>query len=137
MSHTNNKKIAANGSRAGLWSSILGMAVIAAALFLGWYMFLRAPKSSPALDKFAQCVAAKGATMYGAAWCPHCQQEKKDFGTAFRYIPYVECPDNPSLCTAKNVTGYPTWIFGDGSTLVGEQSLSDLAKKTGCELPKD
>jgi len=61
-------------------------------------------------DAFAECLTQKGFTMYGASWCPHCQQEKSYFGTSFKYIHYVECPDNTDLCIAKGVQGYPTWI---------------------------
>ena len=30
-------------------------------------------------DSFAQCLAQKEITMYGAVWCPHCQAQKKEF----------------------------------------------------------
>jgi hypothetical protein len=87
------------------------------------------------LDGFAQCVASKGLTMYGAVWCGHCINEKKAFGSAFKYISYVECPDNIKLCTDKGINGYPTWIDGAGKKYEGEQGLTGLAKITGCELP--
>ena len=61
-------------------------------------------------DAFAKCLTDKGWTMYGAVWCPHCQDQKKAFGDSFKYIKYVECPDNIQLCTDKGVNGYPTWI---------------------------
>jgi hypothetical protein len=88
------------------------------------------------LDVFAQCVASQGLTMYGAEWCAHCQNEKKALGSAFKYIPYVECPDNIQLCIDKGINGYPTWIDGTGQKYEGEQGLVGLAKITGCELPK-
>ena len=87
-------------------------------------------------DGFAQCLASKKVTMYGAAWCPHCQNQKKDFGSAFKYVPYVECPDNVKLCTDKGVQGFPTWITDDGKKLEGEQSFEKLAEISGCVLPK-
>lgn len=33
-----------------------------------------------------------------------------------------------------NVASIPTWLFNDGTTLVGEQSLAGLAAKSKCVL---
>lgn len=90
---------------------------------------------SSALDEFAKCLADKDATMYGAEWCPHCQNEKKAFGGSFRFIPYIECPKEPDICIQKQVQGYPTWIFSDGSRFEGEQGLERLSTISGCSLP--
>lgn len=101
------------------------------------YVYLNSIPSGPGkYDAFAQCLAQKGITMYGAAWCPHCQDEKAAFGKSFQYVTYVECPDNPDVCQAKGVESYPTWIFPDASRLVGFQELQALADKSGCALNK-
>lgn len=86
------------------------------------------------LDGFAKCLAEKNITMYGADWCPHCQNEKKAFGDSFRFVPYIECPDNPQKCLAEGVKGYPTWILPDGRKLEGEQGLENLSRESGCSL---
>jgi len=102
---------------------------------------LASHKSGPGkLDGFAACLKEKGATFYGAFWCPHCQNQKKMFGSSQKLLPYVECstPDGNgqnALCTEKKITGYPTWEFSDGSRESGEIALEELAKKTGCTLP--
>ena len=102
-----------------------------------WYaLSSRVPNGPSKYDAFAQCLAKADLTMYGAVWCPHCQAQKKEFGTAFQYVSYVECPDNVKICTDKGVEGYPTWITKDGKKLVGEQSLDTLANLKGCTLPK-
>lgn len=88
------------------------------------------------MDTFAKCVASKGVTMYGAVWCSHCLAEKKAFGESFKFVPYVECPDNIKLCTDKGINGYPTWIDALGKKYEGEQGLSGVAKISGCVLPK-
>lgn len=93
------------------------------------------------LDSFAQCLKDKGAIFYGAFWCPHCQNQKKMFGRSERLLSYVECstPDGRGqlpVCTEKNIEGYPTWEFADGSRESGEVSLKRLAEKTGCVLPQ-
>jgi hypothetical protein len=88
-------------------------------------------------DAFAQCLAEKKITMYGAVWCSHCQDQKKEFGSAFKYVPYVECPDNTQLCTDKGVKGFPTWMNEDGSKrLEGYQTFEKLAELSGCQLPQ-
>jgi thiol-disulfide isomerase/thioredoxin len=92
-------------------------------------------------DAFAQCLKDKGAVFYGAFWCPHCQDEKKLFGSSEKFLPYVECstPDasgQTQACIDKKITGYPTWIFADGSQLSGEIPLQQLADKTSCVLPQ-
>lgn len=83
-------------------------------------------------DTFAKCLTAKGAIMYGANWCSHCQNEKKAFGESFKFINYVECPQNPKQCLDAGVNGYPTWIFSNGKKLVGEQGLKKLSQASGC-----
>ena len=75
--------------------------------------------------EFAKCLTEKEVVMYGAYWCSHCQAQKKLFGDAWEEVNYVECDargdnGNPDLCTEKGVTGYPTWIFADGSRTSGE-----------------
>jgi glutaredoxin len=94
------------------------------------------------MDSFAQCLAQRGATMYGAYWCPHCKDQKDEFGESFKYVKYVECsiPGRPTriqtpACEAKKVTQYPTWIFADGSRMDGVESMQQLAGKTGCPIP--
>lgn len=61
------------------------------------------------------------------------------FGKSAKLLPYVECstPDGKSqlpICKEKDIKGYPTWIFADGSQLQGEQTLQVLADKTSCPL---
>ncbi|MEI6280815.1 MAG: hypothetical protein WCP17_02325 [bacterium] len=93
-------------------------------------------------DVFATCLKDKGAIFYGAFWCPHCQAQKKLFGSSVKFLPYVECstPDGSAqtqICIDKKITGYPTWAFTDGSELSGEVSFAQLAEKTSCVLPAE
>ena len=91
-------------------------------------------------DEFAQCIADSGATFYGAYWCSHCKAQKEMFGTSAKLLPYVECStldgrSQVQACIDKNIEGYPTWEFADGSRLSGEVALTVLAEKTSCTLP--
>ena len=91
--------------------------------------------SSTKYDVFAQCLASKNLTMYGAAWCSNCKKERARFGDSFKYVPYVECTENPNECLQKGITGYPTWIDITGTKYIGEQGLEKLSEISDCELP--
>lgn len=100
-------------------------------------------KSGPSkYDSFAQCLKDKGAVMYGAFWCPHCQSTKRMFGTAAQYLPYVECstPDGQTqlpVCKDKGIQSYPTWTFaGTTTVLTGEHTMEEFASFSGCALPQ-
>ncbi|MDP2593604.1 MAG: thioredoxin domain-containing protein [bacterium] len=118
-----------------LW--VGGVVIILAGVYL-----LAAVAAKPVeLDAFAQCLGDKGATFYGAFWCSHCQNQKAMFGKSAAKLPYVECstPNGQGqlqVCNDKQIEGYPTWEFADGSRLSGEIPLETLAEKTGCELPR-
>ena len=119
---------------------ILALLLVIIVGFIAWAAVQqRAPSK---LDGFAQCLKDKGAVFYGAFWCPHCQDQKKLFGTAKRLLPYVEC-STPSgngqqqICVDKKIEGYPLWEFADGERVSGLMSLEKLAEKTGCVLPEE
>lgn len=87
-------------------------------------------------EALAKCLTASGAKMYGAYWCPHCQDQKTEFGTAVEYLPYVECDvKGPNAqvqaCNDAGITGYPTWII-NGKKYQGAQSLDKLKELAGC-----
>lgn len=92
-------------------------------------------------DSFAKCLAAKQARMYGLYWCPHCADQKAMFGSAFRYVPYVECAvkDKPGelapACKAAGTKLFPSWQFGADPPKEGVLSMQELSDKTGCSLP--
>ena len=106
---------------------------------LGASIFIKNGPSN--LEPFAQCLKDKGAVFYGAFWCPHCQNQKAMFGKSEKLLPYVECSlpskQQNALCNEKGISGYPTWIFADGTEAKGEVSLKDLAAKTSCQLPAE
>jgi hypothetical protein len=119
------------------YKNITGYAVFFLIVVGGaWLLFTKGNSAKAGeLDGFAKCLAEKKVTMYGAAWCPHCQNEKKAFGTSFKYVPYVECPDNIKVCQDLGVQNYPTWIFPGNKKVEGEQGLQKIAEQSGCALP--
>lgn len=108
------------------------IATVAASVGVWW----KIKPAGPNYDAFAQCIASKNVTMYGAYWCSHCQNQKRLFGVSFKYVPYVECTQDVKKCEEQKVNGYPTWIFADGGRFEGEISLENLASKISCALPK-
>lgn len=116
--------------------SVMGLVLVLAALVWGATRISRPESaySDAQLTGLAQALAAKGVTMYGAAWCPHCQVEKARFGAAWKHVPYVECPENEKVCLDKGVRGYPTWITASGERYEGEQGIEKLAQIAGYSL---
>lgn len=118
-----------------VWAAVL---LVILGLTAWWVTALNTPGK---YDTFAQCLKDKGATFYGAFWCPHCKNQKAMFGRSAKYLPYNECstPDGQEqlqACTDAGVKQYPTWTFADGSVEAGEVALTKLAEKTGCTLPQ-
>ncbi len=114
---------------------LIGVGIIAA------WLIIRHQSKPGTYDAFAQCLKDRGAVFYGAFWCPHCQNQKRMFGSSAKLLPYVECSTSDGesqtqVCKDKKIDGYPTWEFKDGSRLTGEVSLADLASKTACPLPQ-
>ena len=114
--------------------AIVIVVAFAAAYYLIWH------KRTSHLDAFAKCLTAKQAKMYGAFWCPHCDEQKEKFGSSFQYAPYIECGIKgsqgiASVCTQAGIKRFPTWIFADGTRVEGEHELEFLGEETGCSLP--
>ncbi|MEK7114915.1 MAG: thioredoxin domain-containing protein [Patescibacteria group bacterium] len=118
---------------------ILAGLIVIVLIIAGAYFLVDIFSGPGEFDNFAQCLKDKGAVFYGAFWCPHCQNQKAMFGKSAKLLNYVECstPDGnrqTQICQEKNITGYPTWEFADGSRESGEVSLQKLAEKTACLL---
>ncbi len=93
-------------------------------------------------DEFAQCLTDKGYKMYGAYWCPHCQDQEERFGSSWKNIDYVECslPNRAGqtiACKQAGIQSYPTWETGEGERISGAQTLERLAQLSGCSLPTE
>ncbi len=97
------------------------------------------PPSSRFAVGLAEHLQEIDGTMYGASWCPHCQEQKDLFGPVFYdAVPYVECSPNgrgtppAQACVEVGIQSYPTWII-NGERLRGRQSLERLAEISGYE----
>src|SRR5438477_10008630 len=82
-------KAAGEGARTTRIGGTILIIVIVAAGGVAIYLWKR-PRVSR-LDAFAKCLAARQVKMYGLYWCTHCEEQKEMFGSAFQYVPYIEC----------------------------------------------
>jgi uncharacterized membrane protein/glutaredoxin len=93
----------------------------------------------PVLRALAVHLASTGAKMYGADWCPHCQDQKALFGPAAKRLPYIECSmgrqgaGQTAECRNAGINTYPTWDIG-GKRYVEVLSPLRLAELTGFDL---
>jgi hypothetical protein len=113
----------------------VGILILVAAAFLAGRYY-----KNHKYDSFAKCLASKQAKMYGLYWCPHCVDQKAMLGSAFKYVPYVECAIRGSRelapeCKVAGVKLFPSWQFGMDPPKEGVLSLDALSEKTGCSLP--
>ena len=131
-------KATGDGTRATrIQRTILITVLIVVAFGLAIYLWKR-PRVSR-LDAFAKCLAARQVKMYGLYWCTHCEEQKEIFGSAFQYVPYIECgtkgsrAEQPS-CKQDGVKNFPTWQFAT-ERHEGVLRLESLSEKSGCGLP--
>jgi hypothetical protein len=114
--------------------------VVVAALFVGAYLAGRYYENHK-YGSFARCLATRNARMYGLYWCPHCADQKREFGSSFHYVPYIECASENDpheltpACKAAGVKLFPSWQFGAEPPKEGVLTLQELSQKTGCSLP--
>jgi hypothetical protein len=122
------------------WGRLALYALLAVAAFGGVYYLGR--RSQHKYDRFAQCLTDRGVKMYGAWWCPHCQEQKEKFGASFELAPYIECGvkgdvhAKTQVCKDADIQHYPTWQFPPtGERVERVFELEDLSVKTSCPLP--
>lgn len=114
-----------------------GVAVLAVHLvFYSGAMVSASGPEDPWMKGLTAHMDEVGTKMYGAFWCPACDQQKDLFGASAHRIPYVECSpagrNGPvaSTCLAAGVRSYPTWII-KGQRHVGVLTPASLADRTG------
>ena len=125
---------------------VLIAAAFALAYFLGTQSrnvkFIQKALGQRKYDDFAKCLTDRGVKFYGAWWCPHCTEQKEEFGASIDGAPYVECGVKGStsaktqVCKDAGITRYPTWQFPPtGERVERVFTLEELRDRTGCPLP--
>lgn len=114
--------------------SLVGIGILV--FIIGSISYLTS-QEDPEISELAQCLTDSDATMYGAFWCGHCDDQKKLFGNSFKHIDYVECDERgdnpqPERCQIEGIEGYPTWKI-NGQIMSGVISLNQLSSVAGCE----
>lgn len=99
-------------------------------------------RSQHKYDGFAKCLKDRGVKMYGAYWCPHCQDQKSKFKASFEFVDYTECgvegdtSIRTQACKDAGIQHYPTWQFPPtGERLERVFELEELSQKSSCPLP--
>jgi uncharacterized membrane protein len=119
--------------------------IVVGVVFLGSFFIqskeLGARSSDTLQVGLAKHLRSEGAAMYGTYWCPHCNAQKELFGSAFKYIMYIECDPrgvnaNPALCAEKGIRRYPTWEI-NGNYYPGLKSLEELSELSGYSSSKN
>jgi thioredoxin family protein len=134
------QKLEAEAPKSRDWGRTAIYAVVIVGAFgLAYYLGYR---SSHKYDAFARCLGDRGVTMYGAYWCPHCQEQKEKFSASFKYAPYIECGvkgdthAETQVCKDAGVKHFPTWQFPPtGERVERVFTLEELSDRTGCSLP--
>jgi len=108
-------------------------------IIVGIYFLLN--KNSDVNENFINCLADKGAKMYGAYWCNACNKQKSILKNN-QNIPYIECSlpnraGETEICIQKNISLYPTWEFKDGVRKEGVLTLEQLSQLTNCPINKN
>jgi uncharacterized membrane protein/glutaredoxin len=105
-----------------------------------WKVSSQSGSSELALTQHLKTIGAK---MYGAAWCPHCYEQKQLLGreAVKASLDYIECdPDSPksqtTVCTAASIKSFPTWEI-KGQRHLGILVPEKLAELSGYTGPKD
>lgn len=123
-----------------VWLGPAGAAAAAVLFIVGGYAFAqRLPADNAYAEGLARHLTATGVVFYGTYWCRFCEEQKRLFGPAARYLPYVECDPRgrgaqPEVCLRARVRAYPTWDIG-GWRFEGVISLADLARLSGYRPP--
>jgi uncharacterized membrane protein/glutaredoxin len=98
--------------------------------------------STPAKLALAEHLNSIGARMYSAYWCPHCHEQKQEFGAeAAAKLDVIECASDgknsqAALCQSKAIEGFPSWEI-NGQIDSGVKSLQKLADLSGYKGPRN
>ncbi len=118
---------------------IIGIVVLVISSVFGFRIIGKAISESGKYDGFAKCLTENGVKMYGAFWCPHCNNQKQMFRDSWEYVTYIECSlpngaGQTQFCNLADIKAYPTWEFKDGSRVEGELTFEQLSGYSGCQL---
>ncbi len=110
--------------------------IVVASSIIGYGIYWRVatnPAKAEVNEQTAVCLASKDIKFYGTYYCPHCKEQKDILGGYINSINYIECTENPQVCSANNVQVVPTWVFPDGTRREGTLPLEEILQLAGCQ----
>jgi uncharacterized membrane protein len=133
------------GFKLTVWA---GQTAVVAVIFIGGmhlhYSGLFDPAAGPEdpyLKGLATHLAQENAVLYGAFWCPACEEQKDLFESSAKLLTYVECSPGgrgtpkAAECRINGINSYPTWVIG-GRKYTGLLKPDRLAALSGYSAEK-
>lgn len=108
--------------------------LILAILIFGFYLSTKWISKTTGMVVFGsdgdtiKCIAGK-TILYGIEGCSYCQIQKKEFGSEFSQVNYIDCEKNIELC--KGLKEIPAWKIDD-EVYYGMKSIEELKVLTKC-----
>lgn len=91
------------------------------------------------LVAFAKALDDAGVKFFGAAWCPHCTEQKELFEDGGQFLPFFEVtnPDRTlnQLGIDEEITSFPTWELPNKTRYEEVFTPEELSALTGVAIP--
>ncbi len=107
-------------------SSWINIVIVLVILIFAFFTFFWPKSTAP--EELAKCIG-NNSVVYIQNGCSHCVNQEKLFGENFKFIHYVNCTEDWSVCS--QIEGTPTWLIKN-QFYKGEASLEELKNLTGC-----
>jgi len=96
-------------------------------------------EAAPDLVAFATALKDAGVSIFTAAWCRFCTDQKNLFEDGKEELPSIEVtnPDRTlnAIGVAEGIESFPTWEFPDGSRATGVLTLQQISERSGVAIP--
>lgn len=81
--------------------------------------------------QIAKCLSNKGVVLYCSGLSFSCMRQKKNFGSAFEYLNYIDCGKNENFEQCEDLS-LPAWKINN-RFYFGIRDLEKLAESSGCK----
>jgi cyclophilin family peptidyl-prolyl cis-trans isomerase len=94
-------------------------------------------EDAPDLVAFAKALTDAGHKFYGSPSCSACVAQKERFGDGAEHLPFVDVTtaSGQPIGERFGIQWLPTWVFADGSRVIGDVPLENLSERTGIPIP--
>ncbi len=88
-------------------------------------------------SRLAKCLDEKGAQFYGGVYCADCEKQMGLFGSAVKFLNYVECETNQKGEVTDeecmNLREIPAWYINK-TIVYGYKNFTELEEISGCAI---